>query len=115
MAEQIYPLTFEGRESNPRMLGGSGVLNTPLKKIYQLEFNVLVEFMFLCYYYMKINIIYNLMYSRHMIGQEETYTVVVGCFLRWNVHFVQPLQPFSIPLIVPALYRAFRVSRSWLE
>ena len=30
MAEQIYPLTFEGRESNPRMLGGSGVLNTPL-------------------------------------------------------------------------------------
>ena len=30
MAEQIFPLTFEGREFNPRMLGGSGVLNTPL-------------------------------------------------------------------------------------
>ena len=30
MAEQIYPLTFKGRESKPRMLGGSGVLNTPL-------------------------------------------------------------------------------------
>ena len=34
MAEQIYPLTFEGRESNPRMLGGSGVLNTPLDGWY---------------------------------------------------------------------------------
>ena len=30
MAEQIYPLTFEGRELNPRMLGGLGELNTPL-------------------------------------------------------------------------------------
>ena len=30
MAEQGYLLTFEGREFNRRMLGGSGVLNTPL-------------------------------------------------------------------------------------
>ena len=30
MAKQIYPLIFEGRKFNPRMLGGSGVLNTPL-------------------------------------------------------------------------------------
>ena len=30
MAEQIYPLTFESREFNPRKLGGLGVLNTPL-------------------------------------------------------------------------------------
>ena len=32
MAEQIYPLTFEGREFNPQMLGGSVVLKTPLKR-----------------------------------------------------------------------------------
>ena len=29
-AEQIYPLAFEGRRFNTWMLGGSGVLNTPL-------------------------------------------------------------------------------------
>ena len=32
MAEQIYPLTFEGWEFNPQMLGGSVVLKTPLKR-----------------------------------------------------------------------------------
>ena len=36
MAEQIYPLTFEGREFNPRILGGLGVLNTPLISILGL-------------------------------------------------------------------------------
>ena len=30
IAEQIYLLRFKGRKFNPQMLGGSGVLNTPL-------------------------------------------------------------------------------------
>ena len=30
MAEQLHPLTFEGKEFNPQMLGDLGVLNTTL-------------------------------------------------------------------------------------
>ena len=37
MAEQISPLTFEGREFNPQMLGGLGVLNTPLVIVVNID------------------------------------------------------------------------------
>ena len=40
MAEQLHPLTFEGREINHRMLGGLGLFDTPLfidrSKVYSL-------------------------------------------------------------------------------
>ena len=34
MAEQLYPLTFEGIELNHQMLGGLGVFNTPMDSDY---------------------------------------------------------------------------------